>query len=629
MRRTDNGVPRESVAAWRGFCSLGRLLGALGIVMTQTANVAAQQPSVADNPGGNASVSLHPYGAWSLVPPLLAIGLAMATRRVILSLLTGVVVGVVIQTAMQDVPKMPVFASAVWMVGVVSQQTCEGILWPNLTNGDLLRVFAFSMTMGAMIGVMYASGGMHGLVRILTPLASNRRRGQLTGWGMGLAVFFDDYANTLLLGNTLRPVADRLRISREKLAYIVDSTAAPVAGLAIISTWVATEIQYIQEGFSRLGLPEGSYQGMTVFIETIPYRFYPLLALFFVALVAMTGRDFGPMLRVERRLARGDSDPGMGGDYARDPNEIMPPAGIPQRWFNALLPLMVVIGTMLALMLATGRGGSPDEPPANWREAFNSGNSYLALVYAALAGLLTSIGLARAQRLLDGGQIRVAASYGARLVIPALAILWLSACLKDVTGNSGLQTAEYVGRWLEGAVSSIWLPTLAFVLAAGVALATGTSWGTMGILLPLVIGAAYVVLRNEAGALTLDAAVGSLAGVGTPATWLAVSPYEPVLLATVGSVLAGAIFGDHCSPISDTTVLSSMASGCNHFSHVWTQMPYALVVGVVSILAGTLPVGLGMSPGIMLGIAALILVGWIYLVGRRAEDDDALPKPGQ
>ncbi len=590
------------------------LLGLMAAVWDGAPQPAMAQADVAPSddpqPGPQATsaapAAAHDYGAWSLVPPLAAIVLAIVARRVILALLIAVVIGAAIHQ-WPFVPWQSGWFSGAWsLVQAVVTQTCEGILWKNLTDGDLLRVFAFSLMMGAMVGVMYASGGMHGLVRAITPWASNRRRGQLTGWFMGLLVFFDDYANTLLLGNTLRPVTDRLRISREKLAYLVDSTAAPVAGLAIISTWVATEIQYINEGYQRLGLPEGSYQGMGIFIATIPYRFYPLLALLFVLLVAWMGRDFGPMLRAERRAQREQGDDATGA-AADDPAEITPPAGKPQRWLNGIVPVLVVLGVTLWLILQTGYASLSTQEAAegtvaaavSWQQAFNAGDSYIALVYGALAGLLVAAALARFQRLLAGSEIGRSASYGARLIVPALAVLWLSACLKEVTGTDGLQTAEYVGGWLQrSGVAGFWLPTLAFVLAAVVAFSTGTSWGTMGILMPLVIGVSYRVLLAEAGAESLD-------------------PYHPVLLAAVGSVLAGAIFGDHCSPISDTTVLSSVASGCNHFAHVWTQLPYALVVGLVAIVFGTLPAGLGVNPWLCLALGTAALVGWQYAVARR------------
>jgi Na+/H+ antiporter NhaC len=224
----------------------------------------------------------HPYGLLSLLPPLAAITLAIVSRRVVISLLVGVFVGALV---LQD-----------WNLPAAIVATCKDHLWPSLANADHLRVFTFTLLMGAMVGVIHASGGMHGVVNALSPLARNRRSGQLTTWALGLIVFFDDYSNTLLLGGTMQPLADRLKISRAKLAYLVDSTAAPVAGLALISTWIAVEVGYIDDGFAKLPVGAVQVDGFGVFIASIPYRFYVLWALALVAIIGATGRDFGPML---------------------------------------------------------------------------------------------------------------------------------------------------------------------------------------------------------------------------------------------------------------------------------------------------------------------------------------------
>ncbi len=536
---------------------------------------------------GEASGEAHAYGALSVAPPLLAVGLAILTRRVILSLLLAVFTAVVI------LADGNVFAASV--------QTCEGYLWAKLADADNLRVFAFTMLMGAMVGVIHRAGGMHGLVEAISPWARTRRRGQLTCWALGLIIFFDDYANTLLLGNTLRPVTDRLRISREKLAYLVDSTAAPVAGLAIVSTWVASEVQYISEGFKGLHLQGDPDVGFSVFLASIPYRFYPLLALLFVGLVAWLGRDFGSMLSAERRAAghkRSGIEPQWDGD-AED-SVLAPAADRPRRWVNAVVPICVVLVVATGLILATGKASLKVGQPASLWNMVGHGDSYLSLVYAALAGLLAAIGLGLGQRLLNWEEARAAASVGARMVVPALAILWLASCLKEATGPSGLQTATYLGGLLDG-VAAAWLPTLVFAIASAVAFGTGTSWGTMGILTPLVVEVTAKVITAP----------------GAP-----VNPQDPLLLATIGSVLAGAIFGDHCSPISDTTVLSSLASGCDHISHVRTQMPYALLVAAVAVICGTAPAGFGVSPlGCVscLLIGAAVLTAFLLFVARRVD----------
>ncbi len=215
------------------------------------------------------------YGIWSVLPPLLAILLAMLTRRVIPSLLMGVFAAALVLTDGNP------FAAVVRCI------TTD--LISSLRDPDHVRVFAFTLLMGAMVGVIHRSGGMRGLVDLLRPFATNRRRGQVITWLMGLIIFFDDYANTLLLGTTFRPVTDRLKISREKLAYIVDSTAAPVAGIAIVSTWVAGEVDFISTGLADIDIPTSQGLGFSIFIETIVYRFYPLLALMLVGMVACTG----------------------------------------------------------------------------------------------------------------------------------------------------------------------------------------------------------------------------------------------------------------------------------------------------------------------------------------------------
>ena len=231
----------------------------------------------------------HPYGWLSLLPPLIAIVLAIITRRAVVSLLVGVFCGALITAGGNPLV-------AVW-------ETCELHLWPTLIDPGKMRVFAFTLLMGAMVGVISKSGGMQGLVNLLAPLARGRRSGQLTTWLLGLVIFFDDYTNTILLGSTLRGVCDRLKISREKLAYLVDSTAAPVASLALLSTWIAVELDYIGDGLTGTQSVAG-LSPIELFIASIPYRFYAVMALLLVPMIGLAGRDFGPMLKAERAAPR-------------------------------------------------------------------------------------------------------------------------------------------------------------------------------------------------------------------------------------------------------------------------------------------------------------------------------------
>jgi Na+/H+ antiporter NhaC len=563
---------------------------------------------------------MHPYGFLSLLPPVVAIVLAIATRRVILSLLLGVLVGAVVMawTSLAGPPgESHLLRQVIWTLPVAIGETIETHLWQTLIDEDRLRVFAFTLLMGAMVGIINRGGGMRGLVDAMAPLARSRRGGQLVAWALGLLIFFDDYANTLLLGSTLRPLCDRLKISREKLAYVVDSTAAPVAGLAVVSTWVAGEIGFIQIGLDKSidQFPQvESWNAFALFVESIAYRFYVLWALWMVMLVAALGRDYGPMLQAERkswRKKRTGSDqsktPSPQDSRDADEHESPPTA----HWMNAVAPVVVTVGVIVVALYETGLAAARDkELPTTWTNIFGEANAYSSLVWGALAGVAVAAIMTSAQRLLDVDQITDAAARGARLMVPALAILWLAAALSTMTGGElakdgsfpeaaeRMYTGEYLGTLLAGNLPAWLLPTVVFVLSGAVAFATGTSWGTMGIIMPLAI----------------PLVVGTLAGTG------GVDSSHPILLCSIGGVLAGAIFGDHCSPISDTTVLSSQASGCDHVAHVWTQLPYALTAGGVSIVLGTLPVGLGLSVWIALpvGAAAVVLVVWFF--GRRVEE---------
>ena len=534
----------------------------------------------------------HPFGVWSVVPPVVAIGLAILTRRVVISLLLGVVAAAAI-IVLHDVDSVTIanLPHLVW----------DNLCWPilsNLTDWEHEQVFVFTLAMGAMVGVMHRSGGMHGVVDSLAPWASNHRRGQLVTWALGMVIFFDDYANTLLLGGTMRPLADRLRISREKLAYLVDSTAAPVAGLAVISTWVAGEIGFIQDGFQNAQFA-GEVDGMNLFVATIPYRFYVLLALVFVAMVAASGRDFGAMLAAEQRT-RGADPKGNETPKPQQDDRLTPDPNAPHHGSVAVVPIVITVAGILAVLVYSGAQQLANQGvwQPNVVRMIAAGDSYFALVCASAAGLASAALLTAGKRLLSARQILASAAYGAWLMVPALLILWMAWTLADLTGEGNLRAGEYLAGLVGESVRVEWMPTVVFVLAAVVSFATGTSWGTMGIVMPLAIAVTLKLLSS---------------GGEIPAS------DDPLLLATIASVLAGAIFGDHCSPVSDTTILSSHACGCDHMAHVWTQMPYALVVGSVAILCGTLPAGYGASPWLLLPIGCLTLMVLLRVFGRQTD----------
>ncbi len=523
-------------------------------------------------------------GWLSLIPPILAIVLAIALRQVIPALLAGIWLGA-------------------WIfygdpfVGFL--RTLDTYLVGALTDRNHIAIILFSALLGGMVGVVSRSGGTRGLVDALSPYATNTRRGQVITWLLGLLIFFDDYANSLVVGNTMRPVTDRLLISREKLAYIVDSTAAPVASVALISTWIGFQVSLIGDALVQTGSTVNPYG---IFLQSIPYFFYPILALGFVLMVSASGRDFGPMLHAERRAAGGR----VLGDNAVplsnfDHPDLQPLEGKPRRWINAIAPVAVVVIVTVAAQWLTGRaaaGTGGAAGLAGFADVFSEGDPFKALLYGAFCGCVLAIVLASAQRILKISQAMLALVEGMRTMLLAFIILTLAWAIGKVCVDVG--TANYLVSVLEGTLDPRLLPALVFLLAAGISFSTGSSWSTMTILVPLAVPSAF----------TLAAAAGLDAGT-----------VHRILLGAVSAVLAGAIFGDHCSPISDTTILSSMASACDHVDHVKTQLPYALAVAVIATLVGSLPSGYGFPTWASIPIGLALLWGLLRLWGRPSSRD--------
>ena len=541
--------------------------------------------------GLSGTVEVRVIPGWlSIVPPLLAIGLALIFKDVLISLYLGVFAGALI---LFDWNPLAAFARSI-----------DHFILPSLADPDQAKIIVFTTLLGGMVGVISRSGGTRGIVERLTPYATTSRRGQLAAWVMGVLVFFDDYANTLIVGSTMRPITDRLRISREKLAYIVDSTAAPVASIAPISTWIGFEVGLIGAAFAGLGL---DYNPFTVFIASIPFRFYPLLALVLGFTIAATGRDFGPMLHAERRAADSgkllnDGDQPLA-DYRSDLLE--PPAGIKLRATNAVLPVVTFMVVTLAGLYTTGSDALaasgepvPSGTLALLREVFSKSDSFTTLLWAALAGVVVAILLPLVQRLLTVRQTMEAMVEGFKGMLLALVVLVLAWSIGAVCGE--LHTADWVVSMAQGVLSPHWLPVLVFVLSAAVSFSTGTSWGTMGILIPLVIPIAD--------------------GLSTTAGHHPGDPvYYVVMLGTISSVLAGSVWGDHCSPISDTTILSSTASGSDHIAHVRTQLPYALGVGVLGMLVGDIPTAYGLPPWVSLVVGTVVIVVGVRWLGKKSD----------
>lgn len=514
-------------------------------------------------------------GFTSLFPPIIAIVLALITKQVVLSLFSGIWLGAILT-----------FGGGV-NVFTGYLRTVDTYLMRALTNTDHMSIVLFTMTLGGMVGIVSRSGGTQGIVTALARYVQGRRTGQLATWLMGILIFFDDYANTLLVGNTMRPFTDKLRISREKLSYLVDSTSAPIASIALASTWIGFELGLLDSSFSAIGLDQSPY---ITFLEAIPYSFYSVSALLMVVVIAGLGRDFGPMYQAEHRsivhgkVLRDGATPLMDQELAN----MLPPEGVKSHWYTAIIPIITMVAVLAIGLYVDGKGtlGGGGHP---LREIIGAANSFKALIWASALGAFVAGLLAVFGRTASLHDTVDAFLVGFKAMFMGVAILTLARALQMVTHD--LHTADYIFHLSEGILNPRFLPALTFIIAALISFSTGTAWGSMAILVPLVIPLAFA-LPHDAGMTAMAA--------------------QAIFLGSIGAILSGAIFGDHCSPISDTTVMSSMASGADHIDHVRTQLPYGMLVAGVTLVVGYLPVGFGMNPWLsnLLALGIIILVVW-------------------
>ena len=557
----------------------------------------------------------------SILPPILAILLALVFKEVVFSLVSGIFLGGAI---------LGFYAEGFLGIFTGFFKIIDTYIIGALNDGGHLSVIVFSTIIGGIVALISKNGGMQGIVNSIARFANTARNGQLATWFLGIAIFFDDYANTLVVGNTMRAITDKLKISREKLAYIVDSTAAPVSAIAFVTTWIGAELGYIGNGLSKINaegvvIDEGVY---SIFLNSLAYSFYPLLTLFFIFYLVIRGKDFGSMLKAERRARAGETvNPEVSGGDLTELEDVKPVEGIKHRAFNAIIPVaIIVLGTLIGLVI-TGFDSlsgqildvNDEAKVSNWSEIWGnlqlidpnidsftkklgtligSADSYIALLWASLASLFTAMLLTMGQRILSLKNTVETTIAGFKTMVPALMILILAWSLALVTEE--MHTADFLTEMMDGTIAYWFIPALTFILSGFVAFSTGSSWSTMALIYPIILPAAWTICTGGD-------------------TDLSHAEAMSIFYNTVSAVLAGSVLGDHCSPISDTTILSSLASGCNHIDHVRTQIPYALTVGGVSVLVGTIPAALGL-PAILsfaLGIVSIILI--IELVGRKVE----------
>jgi Na+/H+ antiporter NhaC len=530
---------------------------------------------------------VNPIPQWfGIIPPLLAILIALVFREVYSALFIGLLVGTTTIAFYQGSS----FLGAVF-VGVF--RIMDTYVIQALNESSHLSIIVFSMMIGAMVSIISINGGMKGIVAVLSKRAASPRSGMFITFLLDLCIFFDDYSNTLVVGNTMRPVADKLGISRAKLAFIVDSTAAPVGALALVTTWIGIELSYIQEGINAIGINQSAY---SVFIGSIGSRFYPIFALIFVVMIIWMRRDYGPMLRSEQRARAGRAAVQNDAENeisAMDKDMEVAPHVVP-KWYNAIIPVGILILGTVAGLFYTGYQSDiwsdvSTSLGSKLMSTVGAADSFKALLWSSVSGVIVALALTVGQRILTLQKTMDGLVNGFKMMLPAILILVLAWALALITQH--FHTATFVSNLLISAdVSPRLIPALTFVLAAIIAFSTGTSWGTMAILYPLILPVSWALTTTHGYSEAESIAI---------------------FYNVVSCILAGAVMGDHCSPISDTTILSSLSSGCNHIEHVRTQMPYALTVAGVSLFVGTIPLSFGVPLWIVFPSGILTL--WLIL----------------
>jgi Na+/H+ antiporter NhaC len=496
------------------------------------------------------------YGLWSLVPPILAIILCIILREALISLLIAVLVGATI-----------LHNGNLWS----GLEKTANILVAQVADSWNASIILFFFLVGGLMGMIFFSGGGQGFLESISKKAHNAKMAQIFSWLGGIIIFIDDYANSAFIGNLFRPLSDKYHISREKLSYIVDSTAAPVSSIFLISTWIGYQVGLIGESLPA-GIEVSPY---FLWLQSIPYSFYSIFAIVMVGIIAYTGRDFGPMLKAEYRarttheLWAKDARPLAGTSELKIAQKASPKA------INLWLPILLLVVLSFYFMWASGGGSSAE----SFSQAISDADAMFSILLATLISFLVAMVMYLGQRIASVAEIMDSFLNGARMMVYATLILISAWAIKGVCDELG--TAPYLVNALAGVLSPLILPILTFIISAFIAICTGTSWGTMGIVVPIVIP------------------LGVSVGVSLPLV--------------ISSVLTGAVMGDHCSPISDTTVMSSTFAGSDHIDHVRTQFPYALTAALIAVICYLLA-GFGIPVIVVLVIGVVLLYFLVYIL---------------
>lgn len=497
---------------------------------------------------------------WSLMPPVIAIGLALITKEVYSSLFIGILSGGIVYAA----------ASGTGFEGMFTAVVQDGFI-SNLADSYNVGILVFLVVLGVIVVLMNKAGGSRAYGEWAAAHIKSRRGAQLSTFLLGVMIFVDDYFNCLTVGSVMRPVTDKHNVSRSKLAYLIDATAAPVCIIAPISSWAA----------AVSGTVEG-VNGISLFISTIPYNLYALLTILMVVFMASTDMDFGPMKTHEDNARNGDLFTTRNKVYEEDDQ----PAHSRGRVMDLIIPVAVLIVLCVMGMIYTGGFFSG----TGFVDAFAGCDAAYGLSLGSIAALIVDMIYFMCRRVLTFTDCMDSIASGFKQMVPAILILTFAWTLKTMTNH--LEAGAFVSGIVKSASAiSILLPLILFVVAVGLAFATGTSWGTFGILIPIVTSVFSEELANvsETGQI------------------------PQMVIVCISACLAGAVCGDHCSPISDTTIMASTGAQCDHVNHVSTQLPYALTVAAVCAV-GYVISGFVQNVFVVLGASIVMMLAVLFLI---------------
>ena len=488
---------------------------------------------------------------WALLAPIIAIVLALITKEVYSSLVIGIIVGGAIYAGGN-------------FEGTLVHVVSDGFI-ANVADSYNMGILIFLILLGALVSMMNKAGGSAAFGRWATAHIKSRVGAQLATIALGVLIFIDDYFNCLTVGSVMRPVTDGHKISRAKLSYLIDATAAPVCIIAPISSWAAAVA-----GFANSA---GAENGIALFIKAIPYNFYALLTIAMMIFLALTGLDFGPMKKHEKNAKETGDLFTSGTKQAIEEMEVNPKG----RVCDLIVPIIFLIVSCVIGMIYSGGFFSGE----SFIDAFSNSDASVGLAYGAFVAIIFTVIFYLLRRVLSFKSLMESLPEGFKAMVPAIMILACAWTLKAMTDSLGAKI--FISQLIEGSAAGFQalLPAIIFVIAVGLSFATGTSWGTFGILIPIVL---------------------SVFGAG-----------EPITIVAISACMAGAVCGDHCSPISDTTIMASAGAQCDHINHVSTQLPYALTVAGVSAISYVIA-GFVTNWMIVLPIALVLMIGTLFVI---------------